>query len=172
MKSLIALVGSIVLGFLVSGAASGAGGKGFIGPVDYATAGSPSTVWTGDLNGDGTRDVLTFDNQGQVSVLLGDGRGGLGGKHSYDTGSSNMADASDLNGDDKLDLRDRLRRGGRDRGPAQPRERQLSAQTCLRNSQGGLSWFDIGDVNGDGDRDIVTVQGADGENTDENDDGR
>src|SRR5580765_3649615 len=104
MKTLIALVGSILLGFLISGAASGAGGKGFIGPVDYATAGSPSTVWTGDLNGDGTRDVLTFDNQGQVSVLLGDGRGGLGGKHSYDTGSSNMADASDLNGDDKLDL--------------------------------------------------------------------
>ena len=137
--------------------------------MDYATAGSPWTVWTSDLNGDGTRDVLTFDSQDEVSVLLGDGHGGLGRKHSYDTGSADTADAADLNGDDKLDLRDRLLRRGRNRGSAQPRERQLSAPTRLRNSPARSSWFDIGDVNGDGDRDIVTVQGTD-ENTDDEDD--
>ena len=40
MKTLIALVGSILLGFLVTGAASGAAAKGFVGPLDYATASS------------------------------------------------------------------------------------------------------------------------------------
>jgi FG-GAP-like repeat len=169
MKTLIALVGSILLGILVSGAASGAAGKGFVGPVDYATAGSPSSVWTSDLNGDGKRDVLTFDSRDEVSVLLGDGQGGFGRKHSYDTGSGDVADPADLNGDDKLDL-----------VTASFDEDEIAVQLNRGNGsfqhrhaysirQRGLSWFDIGDVNGDGDRDIVTIQGTD-ENTDENDD--
>src|SRR5580765_3041087 len=167
MKTLIALVGSILLGFLISGAASGAAGRGFIGPVDYATAGSPWTVWTSDLNGDGTRDVLTRDSQDEVSVLLGDGHGGFGRKHSYDTGTIGMVDATDLNGDDKLDL-----------VTASVDEDEIAVQLNRGNGSfqhrhayaiAGVSSFDIGDVNGDGDRDIVTVQSADdGSDDDEN----
>jgi hypothetical protein len=170
MKTLTALVGSIVLGILATGAASGAAAKGFVGPVDYATASSPWAVWSGNLNGDGTRDVLTLDNGDNASVLLGDGHGGLGRKHSYDTGSIDLADAGDLNGDGRLDL---VTVGSDEDDEPTFVVKLNRGDGTFRNGHAyrigaAVSWFDIGDVNGDGDRDIVTVNES-ADNSDDED---
>jgi hypothetical protein len=161
MKTLTALVGSILLGILVTGAASGAAAKGFVGPVDYATAGAPWSVWAVDLDGDGTRDVLTLDteNDAGASVLLGDGHGGLGRKHSFDTGFVDQAQLDDLNGDGRPDLVAFGYNEDDDPSIAVQLNRGNGSFQHRRPYRigGDISWFDIGDVNGDGDRDIVTV---------------
>jgi hypothetical protein len=173
MKTLTAVVGSILLGILVTGAASGAATKGFVGPVDYATAGAPWAVWTADLNGDGTRDVMTLDSGSDdgASVLLGDGHGGLERKRAVDTGSVDQAQLDDVNGDGRPDLVAV--------GSDQDDEPSIAVQLNRGNGSfqhrrpyrvgGEIEWFDIGDMNGDGDRDIVTVNGIDFSNDDEGD---
>jgi VCBS repeat protein len=76
----------------------------FVGPTDYATEDNPWAVWVADLNGDGSRDVLSVELSGTVSVLLGRGDGGLGRKRSYDVGDVGGALLDDLNGDARPDL--------------------------------------------------------------------
>jgi hypothetical protein len=173
MKTLTALVGSILLGILVTGAASGAATKGFVGPVDYATAGAPWALWTADLNGDGTRDVMTLDSGSDdgASVLLGDGHGDLGRKRAVDTGSVAQAQLDDLNGDGRPDLVTVDYNEDEEPSIAVQLNRGNGSFQHGRPYRIGadITWFDIGDVNGDGDPDIVTVNEADYTNDDEDD---
>jgi hypothetical protein len=103
MKKLIAYAGCILLGALLAGS-SYAAPHPFVGPTEYATAAPPWGVWTADLNGDGNRDVVTVDDSDTVSVLLGNGDGSFERKRSYKTGSVDIADLGDLNGDGRADL--------------------------------------------------------------------
>lgn len=108
----------------------GAGGLG--APTVFPTGAGPTSVAIADLNGDGRPDVVTANVVGDplspsstVSVLLGDGTGGLGAKTDFPTGlgsllaaigSSNVVDAdgrleawtsiatSDVNGDGQADV--------------------------------------------------------------------
>jgi hypothetical protein len=93
---------------------NGGGGRGdgtFATKVDYPAGTNPISVITGDFNADGILD-LAAANQGSqnVSVLLGNGSGGLGNgafatKMDYHTGSAPVSVISDdFNADSVLDL--------------------------------------------------------------------
>ncbi|MBI3422191.1 MAG: VCBS repeat-containing protein [Acidobacteria bacterium] len=74
----------------------------------------PDAVAAADVNGDGKLDIITADagdNGGRVSVRLGDGMGGFGARtffnlfgFGFNTVEPHDIVASDLNGDGKLDL--------------------------------------------------------------------
>jgi uncharacterized repeat protein (TIGR01451 family) len=66
---------------------------------------SPSTMATGDLNGDGVLDVVTTDATGGVDVFIGNGDGSFRNYAKYTTGGSPLQVAiGDFNGDGKLDI--------------------------------------------------------------------
>src|SRR5436309_1362955 len=72
-----------------------------------AMAGGPQNIVSGDLDGDGTLDLITADHGRSVTVLLGDGRGGFHLAPSSPTGlpvSPGEMALGDLDGDGKLDL--------------------------------------------------------------------
>ncbi|HUR55347.1 MAG TPA: FG-GAP-like repeat-containing protein [Gemmataceae bacterium] len=76
----------------------------FLGPVNYATVGTPQTVLTGDFNGDGKADLATI-SAAQVSVLPGNGGGTFGAAQATAAGSGlQSAAAGDFNGDGRPDL--------------------------------------------------------------------
>jgi hypothetical protein len=78
----------------------------FAAKADYSTATKPVSVATGDLNGDGKRDlVVANEESNSVSVLLGNGDGTLKPKVDYAAGTAPASVAlADVNGDKKPDL--------------------------------------------------------------------
>jgi hypothetical protein len=82
-------------------------GDGSFQPTkEFATGTKPSSVTTGDFNGDGKLDLATANADGDnVSVLLGNGDGSFQPKKDFMTGSFPLSvTAADFNGDGKLDL--------------------------------------------------------------------
>src|SRR5204863_135567 len=87
-------------------------GLSFATAVNSAAGTHPASVSIGDLNNDGTPDLVvanegTYPNypDGNVSVLLGNGNGTFAAAVNYGAGSRpNAAAICDLNGDGKLDL--------------------------------------------------------------------
>ena len=81
--------------------------------VNYAVGSSPQGIATGDVNGDGNRDIISADEcgadpecrKGTVSVLLGKGDGTFQPKLSFEEGLSPLSVAvTDFDGDDHPDL--------------------------------------------------------------------
>jgi hypothetical protein len=77
---------------------------GYDPPQFYNLSNGPSSIVTGDLNGDGKADLAVVNAQG-VSVFFNDGSGGLLAPVSFATGTAPAWVAlGDLNGDGKADL--------------------------------------------------------------------
>jgi hypothetical protein len=77
---------------------------GYGPPQYYNLNTAPTSIVTGDLNGDGKADVAVVDSQG-VSVLFNDGSGTLLAPVSFATGTvPSWVALGDLNGDGKADL--------------------------------------------------------------------
>jgi len=84
----------------------GNGSGGFGAPADFAVGGTPSSVATGDFNGDGKLDLAVANSLvGTVSVLLGDGAGAFAAAPDLVIdGRPAAVVAGDFNGDGKADL--------------------------------------------------------------------
>lgn len=81
-------------------------GANFVVARALSLAGKPTSVATGDLNGDGRPDlVITKAGSASVTVLLGDGNGGFAPGVTYLAGGQpGSVLVADLNGDGKLDV--------------------------------------------------------------------
>jgi FG-GAP-like repeat/IPT/TIG domain len=142
----------------------GNGSGGFAAKSDFATGPNPRAVAVGDFNGDGAQDLVTANGDSNtVSVLLGDGSGGFAAKTDFATGPFPCAVAvGDFNGDGALDL------VTADFG-GYPLAEGDTVSVLLGNGTGtfaarndfatGPSPYDVavGDFNGDGRQDLVTV---------------
>ena len=78
----------------------------FAPAIQFGAGAAPSSLATGDLNGDAQLDLVVVNYSGQsVSVLLGDGTGGFGPDTEYPNPGDPYALAlGDLDGDGLLDL--------------------------------------------------------------------
>jgi hypothetical protein len=63
---------------LLGNGAGGVGNGTFAAPVPYTTGGQPFDVIAEDFNEDGIADLATGNNGGGLSILLGNGAGGVG----------------------------------------------------------------------------------------------
>ena len=130
---------------------------------DYRVGRRPVSVAIGDLNGDGKPDLATANNGegvNTVSVRLNEGQGSFQPKLDYRTGASPQSVAiGELNGDGKPDL-----------ATANWSDDGRSTVSVLLNrgdgtfapkrdypTDGGPDSVAIGDLNGDGKRDLATA---------------
>jgi hypothetical protein len=83
----------------------GLGDGSFQAPQGYAAGAFPTSVATGDFNGDGFLDLAVANQRGTVSILLGNGDGSFQAAQNYPIGSSATGVAiGDFNQDGHLDL--------------------------------------------------------------------
>ncbi|MFF3460660.1 FG-GAP repeat domain-containing protein [Streptomyces sp. NPDC002730] len=96
----------LAAGLFPGSEAAWAAAPNYAAKVDYATGDLPLSVSTGDLNGDGDRDLVTANQAADtVSVLLGNGDGTFAAKVDYTTGNGPFSVAvGDVNGDGDRDL--------------------------------------------------------------------
>jgi hypothetical protein len=140
----------------------GAGDGSFGAATNYPAVGRPDAIAVGDLDGNGTLDVVTANSSSNnVSLLLGNGDGSLGAPSTHAIfGRAPIAVAlADLDGDGSLDV-------------ATANSQDQSASLRLGNGDGTFkpfdldSFFEVGldpqsiavaDMNGSSIPDIVTV---------------
>lgn len=137
----------------------GNGDGTFAAPVYYRVGGAPTSIVTGDFNGDGKLDLAfaSYDFSNQIAVMLGNGDGSFGAPVRYGTGGvlPFAIAAGDFNRDGKLDL-------------AVTNLRDSSVSIFLGRGDGtmvfanrynvaGSSSIAVADFNGDGKPDILTA---------------
>ena len=137
-------------------------GQGNFGTQTLFDVGSfPYSVSVSDLNGDKKDDLVTANFMGNnVSVLLGDGLGGFGKSTFFSAGTfPKYVSTGDLNGDKKVDLITANFDG----------DRKNSISVLLGDGLGNFNIqtvfavgsnpysTDIGDFNGDGNKDLVST---------------
>jgi hypothetical protein len=156
---------------LLNTTAPGATTPSFAAKQDFATGSEPISVAMGDLNGDGKRDLVTANfNSNTVSVLLNTTTPGaatptFAAKQDFATGSEpRSVTVGDLNGDGKLDL-------------AVANFNANTVSVLLNTTTPGAATFTfaakqdfgtgaspesvaVGDLNGDGKRDLVIANGS------------
>jgi hypothetical protein len=146
----------------------GTGMGGFMLGGAYGPATTPWQIAAGDVNGDGHDDVATADadldameSKDTVTVLLGDGKGGLRPVESHKAlGAPFAVDLGDLDGDGDLDMIVSNYRGGAwqifENAPMGERVfRELPAEQHAASSSASCAI--IADIDNDGDVDIVEI---------------
>jgi len=140
----------------------GRGDGTFVERLDYATAGSPTSVALKDLNGDLKPDLVAANNSGSdVSVRLGNGDGTFQARHEFATGlyPSSVA-IEDVDSDSRPDIVTTNFGGAsvsflKGKGDG---DFETKIDYVTGNSPGSVA---IADVTGDGTLDIVTADYAD-----------
>ena len=139
----------------------GDGAGGFASQTRFSVGNNPQSVALGDLNGDGSPDIVTANSSnfnGDVSVLLGDGAGGFATQTRFSVGNGPWSVAlGDVNGDGSPDI------------VTANSSNSSDVSVLLGDGAGGFASqtrFSVGnnpqsvvlgDVNGDGSPDIVTA---------------
>ncbi|MFA6001902.1 MAG: VCBS repeat-containing protein, partial [Thermoleophilia bacterium] len=105
----LSLSGALLMALIVcwpGGSAEAAATVTFAPAVNYGVGQSPSSVTTGDFNGDGKTDLAVANqSSNDVSVLIGNGNGGFDSAGNTGVGSQpSSVTTGDFNGDGKADL--------------------------------------------------------------------
>ncbi|MFL5823203.1 MAG: FG-GAP-like repeat-containing protein, partial [Solirubrobacteraceae bacterium] len=131
---------------------------GFLPGQTYTVGNGPLSVGIGDLDGDGWPDVVVGNFTGTVSVLYGDGLGGLETQQALSVGTSAFSVAlADVNGDGKPDIV-AADPGGGDVAVLQRDLGNTGFDTAQTYPTDGNPYVvAVGDLNGDGRPDIVTA---------------
>jgi VCBS repeat protein len=137
-------------------------------PTAFATGNDPNSVALADLNGDSKLDIVTANtNDGTVSILLGNGDGTFQPQTSLAVGPvPTSAGLGDVNGDGKIDIvatnywvRPEIEGGGGSvsvlLGHGDGTFETLQSYQVAQNAR----YVALGDLNGDGNTDIVTSSG-------------
>lgn len=149
--------------------ALGDGTGKFTAGTSLIVGSSPQSIVTGDVNGDGFVDAVTANSGGNtLSILIGDGKGGLSSKNVVVTGNPGAVALRDFNGDGRLDIAAVTTTGSYG-------DRTADLSLLLGDGKGNfatsnpISLGDIGsggsdltvaDFNGDGRADIAAVSGG------------
>jgi hypothetical protein len=146
----------------------GDGAGGFAAALTFHTGRLPKAVAVGDFNKDGKPDVVTangISTQGNLSILLGDGAGGLASPIAVQqtpvgvSASNNGVVVADFNKDGKDDLAAVSQQGvsvSINDGAANFTSKTFSAGST------SLSSVTAGDFNGDGNPDVAVTKAFDG----------
>lgn len=139
-------------------------GNGTFQPVTtYATGGNqPRSIVVADVNSDGNPDLLLGNySSNNVSVLLGTGTGSFGVAITYSTGAGSGPfgiAVADVNGDGKPDLLTANHDNGTVGLLLGTSTGSFGAVTTYSTGAGSLPYtVSVGDINGDGKRDLVTA---------------
>ena len=121
----------------------------------------PTSIAVGDLNGNGTLDLVVANSSSRtVSVLLGNGSGFFGKAMTYPAGGFPVSvAAADVNGDGKLDLVVANGSVGVLLGNGDATFRPIVTYDSGGSSASAVA---VGDVNGDGKADLIVANSGSG----------
>jgi hypothetical protein len=136
----------------------GAGNGSFGAPANISVATSPIDLAAADLNGDGNADLIVASSIGPLSILLGDGAGGMSPGNSVVLPGPISVAVGDVNGDGLTDVA--------------TANSDSSLSVLLGNASAGFgapatiplaspSSVAFADVNGDGKTDLTASSGPD-----------
>ncbi|MCH7959128.1 MAG: VCBS repeat-containing protein [Candidatus Hydrogenedentes bacterium] len=141
----------------------GKGDGGFGAKTEYGTGARPEFVALGDVDGNGTLDVVTanFDSD-TISVLLGAGDGTFGAKTDFAAGDGSKSVAlGDLDGNGTLDAVVANSNAGTVSVLSGLGDGNFGSPTAYATgSRGGLNSVALGDLDGNGTLDVAVAAGT------------